>query len=199
MHRRLPDALTWSRLAAVPVLWALALLRLPTAVGVGTALAGLTDVLDGMLARRMRVASRRGGALDSAADLVLGASLVAWLGMLAPDFVREQRTPLLLWAAFGVLVLAAGWLRFGQVGNLHLYSAKVAGVAAYLFGVSLLVTGRYLPAAFAVVMVLLWAAALESLLVILLRRGVRDHGGSVFARRPGGDRAEPPHADRGIH
>jgi phosphatidylglycerophosphate synthase len=179
----LPDALTRARLYAVPLLWVLALLRLPVPLGIGAAAAAFTDVLDGVAARRLGIASRRGGALDSAADLLLSGSLLAWIVLLRPEFVREEAVPLLAWAAFAAIVLVAGWVRFRQVGNLHLLSAKVAGFSAYAFGILLLVTGGYDRRVLAAVLALLWIASAETLLVIVLRRDVRDHRGSIFLRK----------------
>jgi phosphatidylglycerophosphate synthase len=180
----LPGALTYARLAALPVLWVLALLQLPAALAVGTAAAALTDVLDGILARRLGVTSERGGALDSMADHLLSISLFAWLLMLRPEFFREQLVPLALWISFALFVLAVGWLRRGQMVNLHLFSTKVAGTVGYVFGVLLLFTGGYSVAVFAVAMALVWIAAAEALLVILTGRGIREHA-SALVRRSG--------------
>ena len=74
-----PNALTMARLAALPVLWILAAVGMRQELAAGAAAAAFTDVLDGMLARRMRVTSRRGGALDPLADHLLSTSLVVWL------------------------------------------------------------------------------------------------------------------------
>jgi phosphatidylglycerophosphate synthase len=178
----LPGALTWARLAALPVLWVLALMQLPAALAVGTAAAALTDVLDGILARRLGVTSERGGALDSLADHLLSISLFAWLLMLRPDFFREQLLPLALWISFALFVLAVGWLRRGQMVNLHLFSTKVAGTVGYVFGVLLLFTGAYSVTVFAVAMTLVWIAAVEALLVILTGRDLRAHAAALVRR-----------------
>ena len=167
----LPDALTWVRLGSLPVLWTLALLRLPEALAVGAAAAASTDLLDGFLARRLRVASRRGGALDSRADHLLSISLVLWLAMLRPRFFREQAIPMLLWAALALGVLAVGWIRRGQPVNLHLYSAKAAAFTGYAFGLLLLFTGTYNRAFFAFALALASFAAVEALLVMVTGRG----------------------------
>lgn len=179
----LPDALTLARLAALPVLWTLAVLKMPEALAAGAAAAAFTDVLDGMLARRLRVTSRRGGALDSLADHLLSASLVAWLFMFRPQFFGAEGVRLLAWAAFALLVLGVGWVRFRQVGNLHLYSAKAAGVAGYVFGLLLLYSGEYSRGVWMGVLGLAWFAGIESLAVILTRRDVNDHGGSILLPR----------------
>jgi cardiolipin synthase len=179
----LPDALTLARLAAIPVLWVLALLRMPEPLAIGATAAAITDVLDGMLARRLGVTSKRGGAMDSLADHLLSMSLVAWLFMFCPQFFSVEGVGLLVWAAFALGVLAVGWLRFRQVGNLHLYSAKAAGVAGYAFGLLLLYTGDYSRPVWFVVLGMAYLGGLESLAVILTRRHVRDHRGSILLPR----------------
>lgn len=178
-----PDALTLARLAALPVLWVLAVLGMQQALAAGAAAAAFTDVLDGMIARRLRVTSRRGGAMDSLADHLLSTSLVVWLFMFCPGFFRAEGVRLLAWAGFALVVLAVGWIRFRQVGNLHLYSAKAAGTAGYVFGLLLLYTGEYNAAVWMGVLTVAWFAGVESLAVILTRRDVNDHRGSILLPR----------------
>lgn len=179
----LPDALTMTRLAAIPVLWVLAFLQMREALAIGAFAAGLTDILDGMLARRLGVTSKRGGAMDSTADHLLSTSLVVWLFLFCPDFFSAEGVRLLVWAAFALFVLAVGWIRFRQIGNLHLYSAKAAGVAGQGFGLLLLYTGDYTPAVWYAVLGITYLAGLESLAVILTRRHVRDHRGTILLPR----------------
>lgn len=179
----LPDALTMARLAAIPVLWILAFLGMREELAIGATAAAFTDILDGMLARRLGVTSKRGGAMDSTADHLLSTSLVVWLFLFCPQFFAVEGVRLLVWAAFALSVLAVGWVRFRQIGNLHLYSAKAAGVAGYGFGLLLLYTGDYTPAVWYVVLGMAWLGGIESLAVILTRRGVRDHRGSILLPR----------------
>jgi cardiolipin synthase len=81
----LPNLLTLSRIAAIPLILALVLLRLPAAdlaaCAVFTA-AALTDWLDGHLARRRRLTSEFGRMLDPIADkLLVGAVLMLLAGL----------------------------------------------------------------------------------------------------------------------
>jgi phosphatidylglycerophosphate synthase len=181
--RLLPNQISLLRLLSLPVLWGLALEEETVAVGVGAALAGLTDVVDGIVARRTGTTTRIGSALDSVADHLLSASLLAWLVLLRPEFVREQRLVLLPWAAFAAGVLAFGWLKFRRLGGLHLYSAKAASIACYLFAVALLVFGSYDRRVFYAVAGAATAAAAETLAVLLTRREMDEHVGSIFLRR----------------
>jgi phosphatidylglycerophosphate synthase len=177
------DALTILRLLAIPVLWVLAYLELPVHLGIGLALAGLTDVLDGPVARRTGRSSGYGSQLDSAADILLMGSIVAWMAWLHPTFFRDHLIPLVAWIVIGVIALAVTAVRFGRIGNLHLYSAKTAGVVAYVFAVSLFVTGGSHPALFGVAVGLAILAATETLLVALTRDEVDERMGSLLSRR----------------
>jgi phosphatidylglycerophosphate synthase len=181
--RRLPNQLSLLRLAAVPVLWALALMGRPWWVGVGAALAASTDVLDGYLSRKWNQTSTFGSRLDSAADHLLTISMVAWLALLRPEFYREERVPLLAWSAFALFVLAVSWLKFRRFVDLHLWSAKAAVFLSFLFAVPLLATGWYSRAQFYLTLGVATFAAAEALYVVLTRDRVDEHLGSVLLRR----------------
>lgn len=76
----LPNTLTWLRIFAIPLV--IVLFYLPfkwadPAAGLLFALAGITDSLDGYLARRMGLTSRLGAFLDPVADkLIVAVALV---------------------------------------------------------------------------------------------------------------------------
>ncbi|HLS86162.1 MAG TPA: CDP-alcohol phosphatidyltransferase family protein [Burkholderiales bacterium] len=180
----LPNGLTRFRLASVPFLWVLALLRETTWLGVGVAVAALTDVLDGPLARRLRRTTAGGSRLDSIADHTLTASLVLWLVWLRPEFFVQQYPLLAAWAAVGLTALLVGWVRFRRIGDLHLYSAKVAGTVGYLFAIWLLLFGTYSVRIFYLVIGICILASAETLLVVSTRSRVSEHLGSIFLRSP---------------
>lgn len=177
------DGLTILRLVAIPVLWALAYLEMSVHLGVGLALAGLTDVLDGPVARRTGRSSRYGSQLDSMADILLMGSIVVWMAWLHPVFFRDNVVALVAWLGIGTVALVATMVRFGRLGNLHLYSAKTAGVVAYLFAVWLFITGGYHPAFFRVTVGLAILGATETLLVALTHDAVDETMGSLISRR----------------
>jgi CDP-diacylglycerol--glycerol-3-phosphate 3-phosphatidyltransferase len=76
----LPNTLTWLRIAAIPLIVLLFYMPYPwadPAAGLLFALAGITDSLDGYLARRLGQTSRLGAFLDPVADkLVVAVALV---------------------------------------------------------------------------------------------------------------------------
>jgi phosphatidylglycerophosphate synthase len=184
---RIADMLSGLRLLLIPALWLAALAGNGRIVGIGLLAAGTTDFLDGYLARRLGQESRTGARLDSLADNLLLLSATAWIELLHPEILRENTV--LVAAMFGLYLvsLSTGLIKFHQLGNLHLYSSKVAGAALYSFAVITLISGAYEPP-------LLWLAAAafmvssaETLLAQLLFSAVDEDLGSVvraLKRRP---------------
>src|SRR5260370_22799933 len=80
MPWNLPNTLTWTRIAAIPLIAVLFYMRYPwadPAAGLLFAAAGITDSLDGYLARRLGQTSRLGAFLDPVADkLIVAVALV---------------------------------------------------------------------------------------------------------------------------
>lgn len=93
---------------------------------------GLTDWLDGLLARRLKAQSPLGARLDSVADLVwfsaAALALVCWLPV----------KPIWALAAVALVILiragslAVGWARFGRPVFLHTLANKAAGLLFFL-------------------------------------------------------------------
>ncbi len=79
-HWNLPNTLTWLRILMIPgvvILFYMPFWWAHPAAGVGFALAGITDSLDGYFARKMGLTSRLGAFLDPVADkLIVAAALV---------------------------------------------------------------------------------------------------------------------------
>jgi CDP-diacylglycerol---glycerol-3-phosphate 3-phosphatidyltransferase len=79
-HWNLPNTLTWLRILMIPgivVLFYLPFWWAHPAAGIGFALAGITDSLDGYFARKLGLTSRLGAFLDPVADkLIVAAALV---------------------------------------------------------------------------------------------------------------------------
>ena len=80
MHWNWPNTLTWLRIAAIPLIVVLFYMPYPWAdpsAGLLFAVAGITDSLDGYLARKLGQTSRLGAFLDPVADkLIVAAALV---------------------------------------------------------------------------------------------------------------------------
>jgi phosphatidylglycerophosphate synthase len=164
------------RLLLIPALWFAALFGNGRLVGVGLLVAGATDYL----ARRLGQESVAGARLTSLADNLLLISAAAWIELLHPEILSQNTVLVVATFVIYLASLSVGLTKFHQLGNLHLYSSKVAGGALYSFAVITLITGAYEP-------LLLWLAtaafmlsSTETLLAQLLLSTVDENLGSIF-------------------
>ena len=88
--RSLPNLFTAARLVLVVILWGFALAGNARVVGLGLALAFVTDAADGFAARRLNRVTPFGSRFDSLVDSVVGPSAIVWLLLLEPDVVRDH-------------------------------------------------------------------------------------------------------------
>ena len=95
--------------------------------------AGLTDVLDGWLARKNQTASEFGARLDSIADLLFyGVLLIRMLPLLYQMFPEE-----IWYFVLGIIVVrlvsyAVAAVKFRRFASLHTWLNKLTGVAVFL-------------------------------------------------------------------
>lgn len=126
--------------------------------------AGLTDIMDGWIARKMNWTSDFGTLLDSVADLIFFLVVVA-------KIIFSVKLPIfLLWGTFALILIRlatylVGYIRFHQFSSLHTYLNKLTGLLLFLspaillflsiksFGIVLLISG--------------FLSALEELLIVL--------------------------------
>lgn len=175
----IPNTLSIIRLLLVPVLWVLALLDMPRYVGAGLLLAGLSDALDGFIARRWRTASAYGSRLDSIADVSVIVSTVFWIALLMPGIILDHKMLVTVWVLLEASAILVGWIKFRRIANLHLYSSKAAGVIAYAFVIVAFIFG-YNEVLFYIALAALMVASAEALTLELLCSRVDEHMKSII-------------------
>lgn len=167
----LPNVLTYARILAVPALVACLLLLNGdvarwSAFGIFVA-AALTDWLDGYLARAWEQQSTLGGMLDPIADkLIVGAALM----MLVYDNTINGAS---IWAAIVILcreILVSGLREFLAELNVKVHVTQLAKwkTSVQMIALAVLLAGpaadKVLPGAMTAGLLLLWVAALLTLL-----------------------------------
>jgi phosphatidylglycerophosphate synthase len=186
----LPNLLSGLRVALVPLLWVAALRGEPRWLVAGLVLAGITDLLDGQLARRLHATSRFGAQLDSLGDNLLALSGAVWLVLLRPDILAEFLTPLQALLSMYLAFLLVGWAKFRRFGNLHFYSAKLSAVLLYAFLIHSLWFADPAVVLFHVMAAVTALALTEGLVYQLISRDVDEHSRSLLLvlrrRRVGG-------------
>lgn len=153
---------------------------------------GVSDLLDGMVARLMKHQSPAGARLDSIADLILVIALLfSVLGHIhLPGWLWQWIVciALLRIAGYGI-----GLFRYRAFSALHTYANKAAGVLVFLF--PLLYKQWGAPAAGAIVCFAAFAAALEELVITVTAETLDRERRSYFIRPSAG----PPHSESSAH
>jgi phosphatidylglycerophosphate synthase len=176
---RLSLALTLLRLALAPALVVLARTGAPGLLLAAALVAGfVSDVLDGVVARRAGVVTPFLRRLDSSVDTVfyLGVAYAAWHRH--PDELRALALPILIVIGAEVLNYALAYAKFRREASYHARSAKLWGLLLFLALLTLLAagSGALLPVALAAGLL----AEAETLAITLVLRGWRHDVPSVW-------------------
>jgi len=155
--KRIPNILSMSRIALCLPLLMVDAMTLP--FWVLYVIAGLTDMLDGFLARRWGVESKFGARLDSMADfvfvLVVGYMLFPWL-----------KLPTTLWMIISLIVMVkvinaiSSFVVKYKIEYLHTKANKLTG---FLLFVGMMAIGQpyFVPVAWMIACIALFAAIQE--------------------------------------
>jgi len=146
-----PLALTATRAALAPVVVALAFAwPAPWAFAACLVTAFLSDVFDGIVARRLGIATPGLRRLDSLADTLfyIAALVAAW--HLHADVLRANAPGLALLVVLELTRYVVDLRKFGKEASYHMWSSKLWGVALFVGFLALLVLGEsrwFVPAA----------------------------------------------------
>ena len=103
----------------------------------------LSDIWDGVLARRWQCTTARLRVADSAADTVFYLGTAAAVIICYPYVIRANRILLLALAAMEVARYCLDYIRFRKMASYHTYLAKAWGLLLIAASVSLLCFGRF--------------------------------------------------------
>jgi phosphatidylglycerophosphate synthase len=138
----IPLALTLCRAGLAPVIGLLAVYY-PNRYAFGSCLifALLSDVFDGVIARRLNIASPTLRRLDSSADSLFyaGAAFAVW--HLHPTVIREHFVALVVLASTEIVRYAVDVIKFRREASYHMWSSKVWGLLLFVGFFELLVRG----------------------------------------------------------
>ena len=178
--KHLPNLLTGLRIALSAAL--LLLFTHKTAFLIVYLACGLTDALDGFIARKYGWQSRLGSLLDSIADVCMfGAviwALVVWMGGVASLVL----VLVLAVTAIRVAALVIARVRFGRFAILHTIGNKITGALLFLYPIEYLLfsTGVLLYPLFAFALL---SAAEECVIHLRVKTLDPDRKGLLFKRQ----------------
>ena len=124
----IPNILSLSRLALVPVLITLAYFGKAQAFLVVLAISLLSDVFDGYLARKLNQTSELGAKLDSWGDVLTYGCMILGLYWIWPQVFAQQVWFLVAATLSFVVPVAYALGKFGEYPSYHTLGAKTAAV-----------------------------------------------------------------------
>ncbi len=124
------------------------------------ALSFFTDLIDGFLARKYKVASILGTKLDSIGDDL--TVLVGMIGLfyLKWTFIKEQKSLLIMLLLLFLVQVISAFARYGKITSFHTYLAKLAALLQGVFLILVFFTDEP-------VMVLFYAAVIITMLELI--------------------------------
>lgn len=137
--KALPNIITCVRLIAAAVLIHLSVENHTIAFYIIYGCCGLTDLLDGVIARATHTCSKLGSRLDSAADII-------FLGVMAYKFIpiALEKLSFANWILIGIpalihiLAYIVCLFRFHKMSTLHTWANKIMSMMIFVFPFSLL-------------------------------------------------------------
>lgn len=166
MRKQLANILTISRIVVSTILIYCPIFGAP--FWILYAWCGLSDVLDGYVARKTDSASERGAMLDSVADLVF---LGVWLEKIIPVITL----PSWLWACvilvslIKIVLFFVGRIRHHQWLDSHTISNKATGILLFLLPVVIQFVPATIPA-LVVCAVMMWSLVEDGMLLFKARK-----------------------------
>jgi phosphatidylglycerophosphate synthase len=97
----------------------------------------LSDIFDGIIARKLGVSNAQLRQADSWADVTLYSFVAASAWFVHPDVVIACRIPLLSLLAAQLIWLMVNLVKYGQPASYHTYSAKLWGITLFVATVAL--------------------------------------------------------------
>jgi len=179
--KKISNQITLVRLSLLPFMWFLILKNYPLYyVGILLIICGVTDVLDGYLARKLNQVTELGSRMDSWADNLLFISAILWTALRMSEIFTENLFLMFTALGFYGSFLLVGAVKFHRFANLHLYLSKVATLLAYLFLVHAFLTGKYSRDFFIFIAFVSILSNIEGIATQLILSQVDEHMGSLL-------------------
>lgn len=171
----IPDLITYTRIVFSAALIFFKPLSIPFYVVY--IICGLSDVLDGFIARKTKTVSKFGAKLDSFADMVMMLILVFIL-----YYVINPSEIITAWVILIIIVkfisMAVAFKKYKTFASIHTYANKVSGFALFLFPILL----SYVNAAILIDMICILTSlsAVEELAIQVTSKELKLNQKSIF-------------------
>jgi len=141
---------------------------------------GVTDKLDGTLARYLNQTSALGAKLDTIADMVFYPLIALWLYRFESGVVGEWWNLVYFLLALYFFKMITGKIKFGYMPAFHTIGAKTFSASLYFFMIAAILDPVLAKSIFPVLCVIGYINQLEETYILLTRDSVDENIRSVF-------------------
>ena len=141
---------------------------------------GVTDKLDGTLARYLNKTTALGAKLDTIADMVFYPLIALWLYRFESGVVGEWWNLVYFLLALYFFKMVTGKIKFGYVPAFHTIGAKTFSASLYFFMIAAILDPVLAKSIFPVLCVIGYINQLEETYILLTRDSVDENIRSVF-------------------
>jgi len=177
-YRHLPNILSFSRLIVSPLL--IPCFNKPGLYAAVFLFCGLSDILDGFLARKLGAESSRGARLDSLGDLIMFVSILLSFLLQVPEILQTYIPAIGIIFLIKLAALLLGSLKNKEFYSLHTLGNKLAGFLV-LYGLGFFYVFRS-PFLFWFILATCFLSAIEEFLIFLTRKKPDKNIKSIFLK-----------------
>ncbi len=141
---------------------------------------GVTDKLDGTLARYLNQTTALGAKLDTIADMVFYPLIALWLYRFESGVVGEWWNLVYFLLALYFFKMVTGKIKFGYVPAFHTIGAKTFSASLYFFMIAAILDPVLAKSIFPVLCVIGYINQMEETYILLTRDSVDENIRSVF-------------------
>ena len=142
-----------------------------------------TDMIDGQLARRLKLSSARGAQLDSIGDQLTLAAGLAGIWVYETAFVHEHIWPIGLGLSLYLLQMVIAYFKYGRATAFHTYMAKTSALLQGVFVLWALFFGPVTWLFWIVIVIGVLETAEEITLIFMYDTWVKDVKSYFWAQR----------------
>lgn len=140
--------------------------------------AGLTDILDGFIARKYKMESKLGAKLDSLADLVFYCILLIIFFIWYRPILLEYKWPILAILLVRVWSIIFGLIKYKKAIFIHTLANKSAGLLLFCVPIYLKLTSS--PFFILTALIVSIVSALEESMIIMFSKNIDANRKSIF-------------------
>ena len=141
---------------------------------------GITDKLDGTIARYLNQTSHLGAKLDTMADMVFYPLIALWLYRFSPEVVSGWWNLIYILMALFFLKLILGKIKFGEIPVFHTIGGKTFAASLYFFMIVAILYPDTAAKLFPILCLIGYINQIEEMYIFMTRDNVDENIKSVF-------------------